>query len=144
MRTSTAHVWEVAGGVVALVKFDAGSPVSAAICSSSAEGTATGVARHPAGSANVPTGGFANERVWVCTTTRGAVLGAVSSAFMVKPYFGSSQTLTFPCAPMSAAKTLAETPLTVSVPEGVAFESSSAFIATDAANGSPQSPLYLP
>src|ERR1017187_1167026 len=102
------HAWEVAGGAVALLRFDAGSPVSAAICSLSAEGAAPGVVLHPAGKANVAAGGFANETVWVCSMTRGSAFGAVNSAFMIKPYFGSSQTLALPSAPASALTTLAE------------------------------------
>src|ERR1039457_4267537 len=83
------HDWEVAGGAVALLKFDAGSPGSAAVSSVSAEGAAPGVVLHPAGKANVAAGGFANETVWVCMMMRGSAFGAVNSAFMIKPYFGS-------------------------------------------------------
>src|ERR1039458_3257659 len=110
------HDWEVAGGAVALLKFDAGSPVSAAICSLSAEGAAPCVVLHPAGKANAAAGGFANETVWVCRMMRGSAFGTVNSAFMINPYFGSIQTLALPCAPMSAFKSFGEMPLTVSVP----------------------------
>src|ERR1700690_3407293 len=77
IRNSTVHVWEVAGGPVALLKFDAGSPVSAAICWSSGETTAPGVALQPAGRANVAAGGFPKANVWVSSRMRGAAFGAV-------------------------------------------------------------------